>query len=222
MITSGDFPPGGRLPTERLLAGELGVSRNSLREAIRALTLVGVLESRQGDGTYVTSLAPGLLLDAFSMFVELSADATVVDVLAVRRVLESEAAARAAVRITAEQLEALEACLVEMRLDPQRGEAEVDEVVAADVRFHRIMCQAAGNPVLGALIESLSSRTIRARVWRGHKEQGVFARVLAEHEAILAALTDRDPTRAAACAAAHVAAVEAFLRIRTPDFRGSP
>ncbi|WP_067480450.1 FadR/GntR family transcriptional regulator [Actinomadura hibisca] len=212
MIVAGEFTAGQRLPTERDLAARLGVSRSSLREAIRALTLLGVLEARQGDGTYVTSLAPHLLLDAVAMLVELSPAATVLDLLSVRRVLESAAAAQAAAHITDAQLAALAACLEEMRHDPQRGDGSVDEVVAADVRFHEIVTEAAGNAVLAALIGALSGRTLRARVWRGHADQGVFARSIGEHEAIYQALRDRDATRAAAVAGAHIAAVEAFFR----------
>lgn len=212
MIVGGEFGAGQRLPNERDLSVRLGVSRNSLREAIRALTLLGVLEARQGDGTYVTSLAPHLLLDAVAMLVELSPAATVLDMLAVRRVLESAASAQAAALITDEQLTELAACLEAMRHDPQRGDGSVDEVVAADVRFHAIITEAAANPVLAALVEALSGRTIRARVWRGHADQGVFARAIGEHEAIYQALRDHDVTRAAAVAAAHVAAVESFLQ----------
>ncbi|MEV0589041.1 FadR/GntR family transcriptional regulator [Nonomuraea sp. NPDC050310] len=212
MIASGEFPPGGRLPTERDLAVQLGVSRNTLREAIRALTLAGLLEARQGDGTYVTSLSPAMLLDTFAMLVELSADATVLDMLEVRRALESVAATQAASRITDEQLGRLAGHLEEMRHDPQRGDGSVDEVVHADAQFHAVVTEAAGNPVLAALIEALSTRTLRARTWRGRVDQGVFDRAIREHEAIFEALRDRDPARAGAVAAAHVAGVEAFLR----------
>ncbi|MGW2162182.1 FadR/GntR family transcriptional regulator [Nonomuraea sp. NPDC001699] len=212
MITSGAFPPGTRLPTERDLAVQLGVSRNTLREAIRALTLAGLLEARQGDGTYVTSLSPGMLLDTFAMLVELSPDATVLDMLAVRRVLESAATAQAAARITDRQLDELAACLEDMRHDPQSGDGSVDEVVRADARFHAVVAEAAGNPVLAALVEALSTRTLRARIWRGQVDQGVFDRAIHEHQAIYEALRDRDPALAAPAAAAHIANVERFLR----------
>jgi GntR family transcriptional regulator, transcriptional repressor for pyruvate dehydrogenase complex len=213
MITSGQFSAGERLPSERDLAAQLAVSRNSLREAIRALSLVGILEARHGDGTYVTSLAPRLLLDSLSLLVELSGDATVLDLLAIRRILEAAAAEQAAARITEEQLEELELCLEAMNHDPQRGDGSVEEVVSqADVRFHAIIAEATGNPALAALVDTLNSRTLRARVWRGYAQVGVFASTLAEHGAILEALRDRDPSRANAHAAAHIASVEAFIR----------
>jgi len=70
MIVSGELGPGDRLPKEADLADRLGLSRNSLREAVKALSLIHVLDVRQGDGTYVTSLEPRLLLDAMTFVVE--------------------------------------------------------------------------------------------------------------------------------------------------------
>jgi DNA-binding FadR family transcriptional regulator len=74
MIVSGQLRPGDRLPKEADLANRLGLSRNSLREAVRALSLVRVLDVRQGDGTYVTSLRPELLLDAVSFLADFHRD----------------------------------------------------------------------------------------------------------------------------------------------------
>src|SRR5215213_7467003 len=71
MITTGVLAPGSRLPVEKDLAAQLAVSRGSLREGVRALAMMGVLETRQGDGTYVTSLGPSLLLAPVGLAVEL-------------------------------------------------------------------------------------------------------------------------------------------------------
>src|SRR5436190_23491370 len=79
MIVSGRLRPGQRLPKEADLAAQLGLSRNSLREAVKALSLMRVLDVRQGDGTYVTSLEPSLLLDALSFIVDVHHDATVLE-----------------------------------------------------------------------------------------------------------------------------------------------
>src|SRR3954469_21861891 len=100
MIVAGDLRPGDRLPREGDLAERLGLSRNSLREAVKALSLIHVLDVRQGAGTYVTSLAPGLLLDALSFVVEFHRDDTVLEFLEVRRILEPAATALAAHRMT--------------------------------------------------------------------------------------------------------------------------
>src|ERR671925_1793981 len=79
LIASGEWGPGTRLPREADLAAQLGLSRNSLREAVRALSLVRILDVRQGDGTYVTSLEPKALLDGLSFIVDLHHDKTVLE-----------------------------------------------------------------------------------------------------------------------------------------------
>ncbi|HYU67139.1 MAG TPA: GntR family transcriptional regulator, partial [Jatrophihabitantaceae bacterium] len=81
MIVSGRLKPGDRLPREADLATSLGLSRSSLREAVRALSLVRILDVRQGDGTYVSSLAADSLLDALSFIVEFHHDASVLELL---------------------------------------------------------------------------------------------------------------------------------------------
>ena len=91
MIISGRVRPGEKLPREADLAAELGLSRNSLREAVKALTLVNVLDVRQGDGTYATSLAPSLLLEALSFIIDFHRDDTVLEFFEVRRILEPAA-----------------------------------------------------------------------------------------------------------------------------------
>ena len=102
MITAGILGPGSRLPIEKDLAVTLGVSRGSLREGVRALCIMGVLETRQGDGTYVTSLDSNLLIAPMAFMVDLQAPQHRYDLHTVRRILESEAAARAALFITDE------------------------------------------------------------------------------------------------------------------------
>src|SRR5256885_2686285 len=99
MIVSGRWGPGDRLPREADLAAELGLSRNSLREAVRALSLLRVLEVRQGDGTYVSSLKPDLLLESTGFVTHLLGDQTMLQLFEVRRLLEPAAAAMAAGRM---------------------------------------------------------------------------------------------------------------------------
>src|SRR5216110_524601 len=100
MIVTGELGPGDRLPKEADLAERLGLSRNSLREAVKALSLIRVLDVRQGDGTYVTSLEPNLLLDAMSFVVDFHRDDTVLEFLEVRRILEPAATALAALHMS--------------------------------------------------------------------------------------------------------------------------
>jgi DNA-binding FadR family transcriptional regulator len=207
MIVSGALRPGDRLPKESELAAELGLSRNSLREAVRALSLIRILDVRQGDGTYVTSLDPQLLLEALSFVVDFHRDDTVLEFLAVRRILEPAAIAVAASRIPETELDALTAQLDALGTDPS-----VEELVAADLDFHRRIVGAAGNSVLCSLLDGLSGPTTRARVWRGLTQEDAVSRTLHEHRAILAALRDRDGEAARAWATVHVASVEQWLR----------
>src|SRR4029079_14490017 len=125
MIVSGTLRPGDRLPKESELAADLGLSRNSLREAVRALALMRILDVRQGDGTYVTSLDPQLLLETLSFVVDFHRDDTVLEFLAVRRILEPAATAMAAARIGERQLDALA-----VRLDRLGDAPSVEELVA--------------------------------------------------------------------------------------------
>ncbi|MER7110387.1 FadR/GntR family transcriptional regulator [Streptomyces sp. NPDC000229] len=210
MIVSGALRPGDRLPKESELAAELGLSRNSLREAVRALSLIRILDVRQGDGTYVTSLDPQLLLEALGFVVDFHRDDTTLEYLAVRRLLEPAATAMAASRITDAELDRLAGLLD--ALDAPAGEPSVEELAAADLEFHRTIVGAAGNAVLSALLDGLSGPATRARVWRGLVRQGAVARTLHEHRAILAALRDRDAEAARSWATVHVAGVEQWLR----------
>ncbi len=207
MIVSGALRPGDRLPKESELAAELGLSRNSLREAVRALSLIRILDVRQGDGTYVTSLDPQLLLEAMSFVVDFHRDDTVLEFLAVRRILEPAATAMAAVRIPADELDALEG-----KLDALGPTPSVEELVASDLEFHRGIVQGSGNSVLCSLLDGLSGPTTRARVWRGLTQEDAISRTLHEHRAILNALRDRDAEAARSWATVHVASVEQWLR----------
>ena len=96
MILAGELAPGDRLPPEKELSERLGLSRSSLREAVKALEVIRVLDVRRGDGTYVTSLEPRLLLEAMSFVVDLHDDQSVLEIFAVRRILEPAASALAA------------------------------------------------------------------------------------------------------------------------------
>src|SRR5690348_17761381 len=92
-VSSGRFPAGAKLPPENALATELGISRSPTREAVKALTLARVLEIRRGDGTYVTSLAPSLLLEGLESAVSLMSGNTITELTEVRRLLEPSATA---------------------------------------------------------------------------------------------------------------------------------
>jgi GntR family transcriptional repressor for pyruvate dehydrogenase complex len=206
MIVSGALRAGDRLPREADRAADLGLSRSSLREAVRALSLVNILDVRRGDGTYVTSLDPHLLLEALSFIVDFHRDDTVLEFLRVRRILEPAATAMAAEHITAADCDDLRKLLDSLGQNP-----EADELVANDLEFHRRISAHSGNSVLCSLLETLSGPTTRARVWRGLTQAGAKERTIAEHHAILDALASREPEVARSWATVHIASVEQWL-----------
>ncbi|HEX8629754.1 MAG TPA: FCD domain-containing protein [Catenuloplanes sp.] len=207
MIVSGELGPGQRLPKEADLAARLGLSRSSLREAVRALSLIRVLDVRQGDGTYVTSLEPALLLDALSFVVDFHRDDTVLELLEVRRILEPAAAAMAAHRMPEGDV-----ALLRVQLESLSAEPGVEELVANDLEFHRLIAVGAGNRALCSLIESLSGPTTRVRIWRGLTQEGAVQRTREQHIAILEAIEARQPEVARSWATVHVSGVEQWLR----------
>ncbi|WP_236792659.1 FadR/GntR family transcriptional regulator [Amycolatopsis sp. GM8] len=207
MIVDGELEPGDRLPREPDLAERLGLSRNSLREAVRALSLIHVLDVRRGDGTYVTSLEPSLLMDAMGFVVDFHRDDTVLQFLEARRALEPAVTELAALRMSTEDIEGLA-----VLLDSLGGEPTVEQLVDNDLEFHRRIAAGSGNAVLVSLLESVSGRTQRARTWRGITQEGVVAQTLAEHRAIQQALSRRQVDLARAVATMHVAGVEQWLR----------
>jgi GntR family transcriptional repressor for pyruvate dehydrogenase complex len=210
MITAGELTAGSRLPIEKDLAGRLGVSRGSLREGVRALCIMGVLETRQGDGTYVTSLDSSLLLAPISFMVALQGPEHRADLHAVRRVLESEAAARAALHIGADELQAARTILDDVEPLVRDGHGH-EAFVEADIAFHGVVARASGNSALAALIDALANRTVRARLWMGLHSEGQLARAHHEHRGILAALEVHEPDRARLLMNHHLLNVEDFV-----------
>ncbi|GAA1846500.1 FadR/GntR family transcriptional regulator [Asanoa iriomotensis] len=207
MIVSGELGPGARLPKEADLAERLGLSRNSLREAVRALSMIRVLDVRQGDGTYVTSLEPNLLLDALSFVVDFHRDDTVLQFFEVRRVLEPAAAALAAERMLDDDIDKLQLILDDLGDDPT-----IEALVANDIEFHRQIAVGTDNAVLASLVEGLSGPTMRARIWRGLTQEGAAARTREQHQAIVDAIASRQPDLARSWATVHIAGVEEWLR----------
>ncbi|HEY5482254.1 MAG TPA: FCD domain-containing protein [Propionibacteriaceae bacterium] len=213
MITSGVLRAGSRLPIEKDLAHELGVSRGPLREAVRALSIIGVLETRQGDGTYVTSLEPSLLLAPVSFMVDLRGASDGSHLQSVRRVLETEAAGRAALTIDEDALAEAEAILASVEpLVYATGEPDYHAIMEADIAFHRVVARASANPALEALIEALAPRTIEGRMWRAMNEQGAVRATHAEHRAILRSLSAHDPDSSRLRMAVHLLAVQDSMR----------
>ncbi|MDT0266374.1 FadR/GntR family transcriptional regulator [Streptomyces sp. DSM 44915] len=208
LIRSGALPPGAKLPPEQRLAAELGLSRNLMREAVKALVVAGVLEIRRGDGTYVTSLQPRLLLAGLSVAVELLHGETLLELTETRRLFEPVATGLAARRMTPEALAVVAGELAAMRA----ARDDVAALVQHDAAFHRAVLAATGNETLLSLLDGISGRTLRGRVWRGLVDERSADRTLAEHEAIYQALAAGDAALAEATALVHVSSTEDWLR----------
>ncbi|MEV0153790.1 FadR/GntR family transcriptional regulator [Micromonospora sp. NPDC050686] len=215
LIQSGELPPGTRLPPEQQLATELGVGRNIMREAVRALVAARVLEVRRGNGTFVTSLEPRLLLESISGAVELLQGDTMLELTEVRRLFEPAATGLAATRITPQQL-----AVVQGHLDAMRAAADDVELLNQhDAAFHRAVVAATGNETLSTVLEGISSRTVRARVWRGLVDADAAGQTLREHEAIYLALAAGDAIQAQAAALMHIMTTERWLRLHLAEER---
>ena len=207
MIISGELHAGDRLPPEKELSEKLGLSRSSLREAVKALEIIRVLDVRRGDGTYVTSLEPKLLTEAMTFIVDLHQDKSILDIFEVRRILEPAAAAIAAGRISEAQLAELRATL-----DDVDDHTSVEALVEHDLVFHGLITTAANNSYMSSVLDGLSSSTVRARIWRGLTQENAVVRTLSEHAAIVEALERGDAELAKALLTVHISGIEHWLR----------
>lgn len=208
LLTSGELGPGDRLPAERDLALALSVSRSTVREAIRGLEMMRVLQVRHGEGIFVTSLDAPLLLEAMGFAMQLMRDREVVDLLELRAILEGAAAALASARMTDDQRRTLL-----LRLDELDAASTADELLEADIAFHATIAAGAGNVVMASLLETFSTRTYRARhlnAGLGLEEALQLSR--ASHRRIYEAVAARDSEAARAYASAHVATLAGWLR----------
>jgi GntR family transcriptional regulator, transcriptional repressor for pyruvate dehydrogenase complex len=207
LIVRGVLEPGSKLPPEQQLSTMLGCSRSTTREAVRALVMARVLDVRRGDGTYVTSLQPELLLEGIGIAVDLMQDESLLDLWEIRMLLEPASTAKAAEEISDGRLAELAEILEQMR------QATDDSImVHHDARFHELVAQSAGNQTLASLLASMSSRTIRARIWHGVREAGAWTATISQHAEILSALRARDPKMASAAAVLHVGSTQAWFR----------
>ena len=192
MLRSGSYRVGDRLPSEQELGAELGVSRSTVREAVRELSSLGVLEIRHGRGTFVRSLRPDLLLRGDSLL-DHSDDRIREELLEVRRIVEPEAAALAAIRATVEEIERLHYDVERLAEVIGRGIAPPE-----DLGFHLDLVRATHN----AALWRVSGAIISFYQWDGNlpTEQDVI-----DHRAIYEAVRDRDAGRARQAMRDHLA-----------------
>lgn len=147
LIEKGSFKPGSRLPSERALSEQLKVCRNSVREAIRALEIIGILESHHGEGNIVRCRPSDAMMHTTATKIDRE---SIIEILETRRAIESEAASLACVRISREQGKVLQCYVGEMMI------ANCDKVaMAIDAGFHREMTEYSGNRLLLSHLNSL-------------------------------------------------------------------
>jgi GntR family transcriptional repressor for pyruvate dehydrogenase complex len=202
LIQQRHLGPGDRLPAERELAATMGVSRSSLREALRALTVLGVTDMRHGTGTYVSSLEPELLVRHLSFVLSLSDQASD-QLFEARKVVEPAMAALAAERIDDGTLDLLDACVDRAR--QAIGDAEA--FMETDLELHDAIRVAAENAILGRFMESIRALGLASRRRTGAR-RAVHEQSLEDHRAIVAALRAHDPDAASAAMHRHLENVE--------------
>ncbi len=214
-LLSGTVRAGERIPSERQLAAQLGVGRSSVRDALRPLLLLGVVEARQGDGTYLRQPESSLLPQAVEWGLLLG-EHTTIDLVEARAYIEVAIAELAARRRSDADLARLKALLGQMSKIGVAGE----EFNEADLAFHLALAEASGNTVLFGTIASI--RTL-LRVWitRVTAAAASTKQSYEEHVPIFDAIRASDPVAAAAAMRAHMVSARARLTETLEESRAS-
>lgn len=216
MILSGALRPGDRLPAERELSEALGVSRPTIRESIRSLVAMNILESRHGSGTYVASLDTEELLEPLQFVIALAGRA-LDELFEARLLLEPSLAALAAERATEEEIAALRACAregAEHRDDHER-------LLALDLRLHRRIADAARNRLLLTFFNSLTGLGVESRAVTVELP-GVAEHTGEDHARIVDAIAAHDPEAARCAMREHLERVAQAVWHATSGRRRSP
>lgn len=207
-LAQSDVLPGQRLPGERVLAEQLGVGRNVLREALKLLTVLGFLEVRQGDGTFLTNKTSNLLprIVEWGLFL---GDHSIETLIEARSTLEVSLAGMAAQKATDEDLIKIEQ-LFDFMVEAA-NDKDIELFTSADIRFHLAIAKASANPVLEGVLVNIRSlmQTWTQKVLNGHVN---LHESLALHVPILAALKDRNPVAAEEAMRNHM--IEAVKNLR--------
>ncbi len=210
LISEGQLKPGDRVPSERELASLLGVSRPSVREAIMVLEAMGLVESRQGGGTYVRSLTENALADPLTSMVEKNPK-MLYDLAEVRLGIETWSAYLAADRATDEDIARLETIYADMERQAANGGWEPD----IDTRFHYAISAAAHNTIQMHVlntIQSLFHTTIMVALTEFYKREGSIELLTRHHGAILDAIRRHDPEAARQAMREHLMVVMDKMR----------
>ena len=198
-IVKGDLKPGDQLPAERDLAQRFGVSRTAVREAVKALREKGLVEAYSGKGTFITDGTTQAVRQSLDLMVKIGQSDGANHLAEVRAILEPEIAALAAVRIQEPELATMREAVSIMDRAGQDPEAYIE----ADLDFHLALAEAAANPLILSLLDSIVGllRDQRLRIFRvpGGPERGQI-----HHKRILAAVEHHDPGKARDAMRAHL------------------
>jgi GntR family transcriptional regulator, transcriptional repressor for pyruvate dehydrogenase complex len=208
-VRSGKLHPGDKLPPERELAVQFGVGRNSIREALRELDLLGIVESRHGEGTFVANPSAEAIMAPFRAVIELSSTAAD-SVMEFRRAFEPGIAALAAQNASEAELELLQAALIEFEDRVARQAADAD-IQSADADFHLMLGHATRNPTVFGVHSALYALL---RDFRSKLDRSSYApsdRAVAGHRRIYEAVLARDPDAAAGAMKDHLDDVSGAL-----------
>ncbi|RME84122.1 MAG: FadR family transcriptional regulator [Caldilineae bacterium] len=217
LIHQGVYAPGDRLPGERQLSQTLGVGRTTVREAIRILEAMGLLEVRQGRGTFVKDASDGVLQMAFPPPVVTDTD-KLQELFELRQIVEVAAAGRAARRATPAHLDKMR--FWQKAIETHIARDDPESVVTADVEFHREIIKATGNDTLVHLMDSIV-HLLRDMRYDSSRIPDLLPQVVKGHRAILAAIEAGEPEQAERAMNDHLAEVAAkvleFWRTNRPE-----
>ncbi|HWQ14518.1 MAG TPA: FadR/GntR family transcriptional regulator [Roseiflexaceae bacterium] len=213
-IVGGRIHPGERLPSERELAEQFGVSRTVIREAVRVLAAKSLLEVRSGSGTVARAPTPRSVSQSMLLLLRTGQPLDHTKVQEVRRTLEIEIAGIAAERRTAEDLAVLETLLGEMEAllrAPERLPANRDRFTSNDVQFHAALARATHNELFVVLLDSIADVLLEVRRM-GFEVPGSHQDALAYHQAIFEQVRAGDPPGAREAMSVHLANAEQVMR----------
>ncbi|WP_457553661.1 FadR/GntR family transcriptional regulator [Desulfobacula sp.] len=210
LIDSGQITPGSRLPSEREFAGMLGVSRPSLREALKALVVLGIIINKQGEGNFLSENNDKWPTEPLSLFFSLKKGA-LIDIIEARKGIEMHAVSLAAERRTMEDINAIKAILKKMR----QSLNDYDAFLQYDMDFHLAISMATKNEIIIDLMEKIQkiSFSTRNTVWQtaDHIEFNIQSD-LAKHEALMEFIVKGDAEKASRCIARHLDELLARLK----------
>jgi GntR family transcriptional regulator, transcriptional repressor for pyruvate dehydrogenase complex len=198
-IMQGALKPGDQLPAERDLARQFGVSRTAVREAVKTLREKGLLEAYSGRGTFITDGTSENIRQSLDRMIKMGQPEGSLYLAEVRAILEPEIAALAATRIEEQHLAGLREAYAVMA----RSRTDPEAYIEADLDFHLSLAEAAANPLILSLLDSIVGvlREQRLRIFRveGGPERGQF-----HHQRILEAIEQRHPVKAREAMRAHL------------------